>query len=445
MVANILVISDIHLVNGQADLELWGSAQQAAFEEMLDATRPGGALAADQVELICNGDTFDFLLTRPHLDAQITTDVTLAHAKWTGIAAAHEPWFAALRRFLEVPGRRLTFVIGNHDLELIYPSIRSRLRSAIRANPGTVRVCLARAYSPRPDVVVEHGCQYDPWNTIPAIWEKAASPATPAELEMSDPHGQAIGPALLPFGSRYMTHVFLPLRERFPYLDRMVPDLGATRQIALVSLLAPELAIGWVRLMLDLIAPSSSAPTFPTNQEPLALFDTALRAVAGVTQAVGAQEDDAWLAEIAALRMALALPAPDALAAIITGTQPRPQGADLPVVPHPAGSSDDTPHLVIVGHTHNEGRRTLPTGGVLMNTGTWMHRTVVPSPAEWYVDLAAWFREGRQSGRAPRDGTRFTAAWLRADPGAATVGELIAWEDHSFVIVPDEASIVAAR
>ena len=445
MTATMVVVSDLHLADGDATFEQWGDAQQAAFERLLAATAPGGELASESVELIINGDCFDFLLAEPNLGAAPRTDVNMAHAKWTRIASAHEDWLRALRRFLERPGRRLTFLLGNHDLELLYPSVRARIRSAIRSAPGTVRFCLGRAYAPAPDVHIEHGCQFDGWNILPGLWEKPEPPYTPAQLEVGDARGPAIGPALLPWGSRYYTHVFLPYKHRFPYLDRMVPDLSFARQIALVCLLAPDLArAGAVHTASILPDPAPVLAAFAdVEEDPLHLFGAAIAASAAVMQSVGGSAQGngdtmAMVSEINALLHMLSLERSAALEAILTHVIPSARAQEEIVIFQRAAHAEPATRLFVVGHTHYEGRWPLANGGSVLNTGTWVTRYGAPTPETWFADLGAWFSEQRQSGRAPVNASRFISAWLRSDRGAATVGELIAWGPEGFTAVPDD-------
>ena len=200
--ATYLIFSDLHVSGGGA-ADPWNARRQKAFEEITNAALPGQNFADDSVELIFNGDTFDFLNTPPSLINHSAADVSSAHEKWSAIAAAHEPWFQALRAFTSIPGRKITFLIGNHDLELWYPSIRARIRSAIHAAPGLVQFCLTQSYQPRTDLVIEHGCQQDIFNHIPIIWEPTTEPSGPDHLEHNDMRTAPVGDIKLPWGSRY--------------------------------------------------------------------------------------------------------------------------------------------------------------------------------------------------------------------------------------------------
>lgn len=447
MAATALVISDLHLTDGNPLLENWGETQQAAFEALLAATQPGGELASATVELVINGDCFDFLLAKPHLGLRDQTEITVAHAKWAGIAAAHVPWFSALRDFLRTPGRRVTFLTGNHDLELCFPSIRARIRSAIDGPPGTVRFCLTRAYLPWPDVTIDHGCQFDPWNYIPHLWDTAPAASTPNQLESHDAQGVAIGPATLPWGSRYFYRVFLPSKERLPYLDAMIPALSFLRQCALLCLLAPEQVIAGAAALQSLMrAPSPALRTLVMGEDrqPTTLFLGLVMATQQLVQEIfgeAAGADATATREAEDLLAALQLTNRDAaLQALFT--QAEASAVNTGGVTLAGGlqalRADPQTQLLILGHTHEEGRWTLPTGQALLNCGAWFPRLIAPHPDEWTPTLAEWV-EHPIAAYPGRDGARFTIAWLRHEAGAATVGELIAWHGNTFTAVPDDA------
>ncbi len=442
----ILVVSDLHLSDGDRVWENWRYPQQKAFEALLEAVSPDGELADDGVELIINGDCFDFLLASPGLGKSMTTDVNVAHAKWVAIAGAHERWFAALRAFLRYPTHRVTFLAGNHDLELFYPSIRARLRSAINAAPGMVRFCLTRAYQPVPDVIVEHGCQYDPWNTIPNVWDRVPLLSTPAQLETSDGRGVPVGPLQLPWGSRYFYHAFLPLKRRFPYLDMMMPLLSPVRYLALLSLLAPDLLLVTTERTRDLLAdPGEPLASLTPEQrgDPATVFTASLLALQGVGNEIlgalstGAPVIETLTDEIAQMHEALQ---GDRVTALQTILGPHPQ--HNPIVETATSmllAQLPATHYAIVGHTHFEGRWAYSPAQALLDTGTWCTRYAGPRPKELTAALEAWLADPQSMPYPGRDATRFTVAWLRTDPHIRTVGELIAWQGNTFVPVPDNA------
>ncbi len=128
----ILILSDLHLANGQSILDGFGDIQQAAFEGLTSAACGAGPMGhADEVELVINGDCFDFLVTAPY-DTGGVSDVSTSLEKLQKIIAAHPSFFEALRSFIETPGRHVTFMTGNHDIELRFEKVRELIYTAIK-------------------------------------------------------------------------------------------------------------------------------------------------------------------------------------------------------------------------------------------------------------------------------------------------------------------------
>src|SRR4029077_5865530 len=62
------------------------------------------------------------------------------------------------------------------------------------------------------------------------IWDKEGKALTTEPVHI-----------LHPLGTQYMHRVACPISIRYPYLDHFDPSIGITRQIALLSLLNPEM------------------------------------------------------------------------------------------------------------------------------------------------------------------------------------------------------------
>src|SRR5205823_10193039 len=181
-----LVVSDLHLAYSASILECFGATQQSAFEGLLAMasqthhTRSSLFGHAENVELIINGDTFDFLTTTPY-DTNGMTRPEVALQKLDKIIAAHEPFFVALRSFIEAPGRSITFLAGNHDIELCFAEVHERICTTIVEATSDARIhfCPTRFYRPLPDVYIEHGNHYDFWNhAIAGLWDEQGQPLT---------------------------------------------------------------------------------------------------------------------------------------------------------------------------------------------------------------------------------------------------------------------------
>ncbi len=144
------------------------------------------------VELVLNGDTFDFdsvttLPPEPAGDISWLARLRgLASEEWMSlfklerIVADHGEWFEHLAGFIR-RGGRVIFVIGNHDVELLWPSLQQRIRELLEVDsrsgerevgasepPASLVpdddpvVFCSWFYLSNGDTYVSHGHQYDP-------------------------------------------------------------------------------------------------------------------------------------------------------------------------------------------------------------------------------------------------------------------------------------------
>ncbi len=180
-----VVISDLHLSEAHEPEErrpLWMAYKRrehfvdedfARFLEHIDEQSDG------PVELVLNGDIFDFDNVTQLPDDERAQEMGgrvdwLARARGLGseewmsvfkmecIIADHPVWFAALRGFIR-KGHRAVFVIGNHDLELGWPSVKKLVRAALEVEPTDERVTFcAWFYLAEGDTYITHGHLYDP-------------------------------------------------------------------------------------------------------------------------------------------------------------------------------------------------------------------------------------------------------------------------------------------
>lgn len=442
----LIVVSDLHLGDGDPRSENWRTPQQIAWERLL-RTEDG---TAHGIDLVINGDCFDLLQAGPPLENHDVTDAATSLAKLQRIVAAHLDWFAALRAFLQDPNHTVTFLIGNHDADLALAPLRALVRRTIGARAGAVRFCLAQAYLPCAGVAIEHGCQADPWNRVYGLWDHPGTAfATPATLEHDDPDDPARAlPATLelPFGSRYSYRVYLPTLRRFPYFDAFLPALPQVGIIAMLCLYAPDLvASGVPRARTLFNRPDAAAPvpdfTGEILRDPARLYEAVLPFVAalqadvwaraGVT--VDAADAAPMLEYIVGIQTGLAAGELDALRAIfaIPAAAPGSLPADDVVVAAGLFARNPDVRLALAGHTHAEGTHRLSRGSGsvrhFVNTGTWFNRMALPRPKDVDTKLAAWLRDplGKPAPLAPA--TAFTFASVRHQKGrppTATLGRM---------------------
>ena len=128
----------------------------------------------ESIELVLNGDIFDFdsVVEVPSKAPFSVTWLERARGlrseekkslfKIRMILSDHDVWVKALSRFVE-QGHRVVFVIGNHDMELHWPSVQQDIVDSLELGSvaaGRVRFC-EWFYLSNGDTLIEHGHQHD--------------------------------------------------------------------------------------------------------------------------------------------------------------------------------------------------------------------------------------------------------------------------------------------
>ncbi|MFT4975098.1 MAG: hypothetical protein ACI8S6_000985 [Myxococcota bacterium] len=201
-----------HLIVAISDIEMGSGGPMDDFphdEFLADLIRGYAEAAYDKlgVTLIFNGDTFDLLKTSLYGVFHRHITAALAVEKFTRIADAHPSFFEALRDFLDTsPGQNaVVFVVGNHDLELLFPEVQDCIRQRIGA-PGISFPGFAIDIG---NVRVEHGSQGDPMFRMD---ERVPFVLLNGEKILN-----------LPWGCTSVIDVALPLQPYLYPLDRVKP------------------------------------------------------------------------------------------------------------------------------------------------------------------------------------------------------------------------------
>ncbi len=169
----IVVISDIHLGAGQY---LFG--KKNLLEDFFHDTELINFFryfksCNQKVEIIINGDFLDFLAV-PYVnffDDEYWSEAASVE-KLKLIYNGHKEVFEAMSDFLG-PDKKITYIIGNHDAELVLPAVRRKLLSFFDpiVRDHLKLVYDEDTYQPAPGVFLQHGHQYerahifDPQNT----------------------------------------------------------------------------------------------------------------------------------------------------------------------------------------------------------------------------------------------------------------------------------------
>ncbi len=130
-----VILSDCHLsagryyegnMNPHEDFHHDGE-MVALFDYFSTGAYGEGVEGPVDVELILAGDYLDFLNVPINGDFEENVTEAVAVAKCEAIIAGHPEVMAALKRFASHPGKRISYLIGNHDADLFFEKVRERL------------------------------------------------------------------------------------------------------------------------------------------------------------------------------------------------------------------------------------------------------------------------------------------------------------------------------
>lgn len=204
-----LVVSDLHLGLGRTlDGGTINSLEEFYYDEKFVEFLhyyTSGEYKDYEVELILNGDIFNFLQVdyQGHFLTVITESITLDKLK--NIVEGHPKFFKALKDFSLKEGNSVTFVVGNHDQGMLWPGVRAYLNellgSAIRYKN------IVYFFD---GVHIEHGNMHEAANRI-----------DPRRFFLKKNLAEPI--LNLPFGSHFFIDFVLKLKEKHPHVDKVRP------------------------------------------------------------------------------------------------------------------------------------------------------------------------------------------------------------------------------
>jgi UDP-2,3-diacylglucosamine pyrophosphatase LpxH len=219
-----IVISDCHLsagrffegsLNPYEDFLL--DEEMASFFDYFSSGKydlnPEGE--AIRVDLIINGDYFDYLNVplQGEFEEAITEEIALY--KTDAIMKGHPKVMAALKRFASKPGKRIQYLVGNHDAELFFPKVQEKIVRAWDVNGSypsanvEVLTNIDRIYD-EAGIEIRHGNQYEAGNRMdfsePFVTEDYPEPVLK-----------------LPWGSIYVLKIINRLKWERSYVDKVRP------------------------------------------------------------------------------------------------------------------------------------------------------------------------------------------------------------------------------
>jgi UDP-2,3-diacylglucosamine pyrophosphatase LpxH len=203
-----LVVSDFHLGNGRYRKN--GSVNPLEdfhcdrhFIEFLN--HYGETDPQKDVEVIINGDFFNMIQLLPEEYENGILTEKAAQEKIEAILLGHEKLFQALKQFNAQPHRRIVFISGNHDPQLIWKGVQEIIKRTIQ---GEV-VFVDDVYRFE-KVHIEHGHQLEP------IFKMRKD-----KYFLTKGHDEPI--LNLPWGVFFVKDFLYKIKRKRPYVDKVSP------------------------------------------------------------------------------------------------------------------------------------------------------------------------------------------------------------------------------
>ena len=204
-----LVVSDLHLGRGRVLAD--GSLNihedfiaDRVFAEFLEYYSRGDHADSD-VELILNGDILNTIQVdyRGYYSPILTEGIGVE--KVQAIGKGHPVFFEALRKFAETPNHRVTYIVGNHDVEMIWDRCKQAFVELVGAP-----VAFKNFTYLVDGVLYEHGHQYEEVNRL-----------NPKKIFITKGLKEPI--LNLPWGSHFVINFIIPIKTERPQIDKVRP------------------------------------------------------------------------------------------------------------------------------------------------------------------------------------------------------------------------------
>jgi UDP-2,3-diacylglucosamine pyrophosphatase LpxH len=223
------VISDLHL-GGQPGFQIFDSGE--ALASLIEHLRLS---AAKRVALVINGDFVDFLAEMPAKPFDPAGAVEKLDRIIRDPAFA-KPW-NALKKFAGAMDRYLVINLGNHDLELALPWVRSHLLQVLSNNDAATRGRITLAFDGTgflcrvgdATILCVHGNEADDWNV--ADHERIR------RIGRDIMQGRPVDSWIPNAGSQLVIEVMNNLKCHFPFVDLLKPEVEAV--LPTLAALAP--------------------------------------------------------------------------------------------------------------------------------------------------------------------------------------------------------------
>lgn len=211
-----LVISDLHLGAGPYIQDKKNPLEDFHFDsELMDFLNyySTGEFQNKEVELVINGDFFDLLAVPyvPYFDDEFWSE-TASKDKLKICIEAHIEVMDALNLFLKGKGKKLTYIIGNHDAEFIFKSLQETFKTYFDEEVRDKITFLdnGEPYLLQKGIYLQHGHEYED-----------AHKFDPKKSIITSTKGENY---IIPsWGSYYVTNVINRYKEERDYVNSVRP------------------------------------------------------------------------------------------------------------------------------------------------------------------------------------------------------------------------------
>ncbi|MCL4295798.1 MAG: hypothetical protein KJ077_08735 [Anaerolineae bacterium] len=391
------VLSDLHLGAGHREsnyLEDFIVDKQLA--RFLQAIWQESERDQREVELIINGDLFEFLqvpavenynpTARYPSEAYLDSSESASIKRLNLIVEGHPEVFNALSDFMhvETPARRITVIKGNHDVNLYWSGVKARLREVLGASGSRSSLLLfAEEFVSREKIYVEHGHQRtEKMNSyhdfLDPRWPNDSSQLYyPVGSRFAIDFSSRIGQ------ERWFIHNIKPITTLIWYALRWDFDFAAG-MLAQFIRHTPALVVS--DFGVNDMAAFSNDDWLRQLEDPAARRELAERYVAepGFRHQFH-QQMQQYLSDATAISRdpVLAPPAEVSSDPLVMGRADQTQ--QQAALHHAAEeiARQQGARVVVFGHTHFPTQETLETGGVYINTGCWLRDLSGAPPEIW--------------------------------------------------------------
>ena len=216
------VVSDLHM-GGSESFQIFRETKRLAnYIRWVAGQRPGGRVA-----LILNGDVIDTLAEN------ITGYLAVDEAVTIVQRIMRDPSFGqiwdALADFVKVDGRTLIIVIGNHDIEIAFPTVQQAILNRLADQNLAARARIefsttGAGYScivGNAAIFCTHGNEVDPWNYV--RYEDLSKVARRLNTGRSLTQEEWAPNA----GTKMVKEVMNEVKRRYAWIDLLKPEIQA--------------------------------------------------------------------------------------------------------------------------------------------------------------------------------------------------------------------------